>query len=334
LANNDYDALLIVSFGGPEGPDEVMPFLENVVRGRNVPRERLLAVAEHYQHFGGVSPLNAQNRQLAAALQKELDANGPKLKVYLGNRNWHPFLADTLRQMQSDGVRRALAFFTSAFSSYSSCRQYLENIAAARDEFGRDAPTVDKLRAYFNHPGFIEAMTDQTLTALAQIPLDRREHTHLVFTAHSIPMSMAAGCQYEAQLRLSSDLLAAALGHKSWQLAFQSRSGPPTQPWLEPDINLALQAASADARDVVVVPIGFISDHMEVVYDLDTEAMQTAKSLGLNVVRAKTVGTHPRFVRMIRELILERTTSGPRLVLGDLPSSPDICPADCCPIGH
>jgi ferrochelatase len=335
LATTDYDTLLIVSFGGPEGPDEVMPFLENVVRGRNVPRERLLAVAEHYQHFGGISPLNAQNRQLAVALQKELNANGPELKVYLGNRNWHPFLADTLRQMRSDGVRHALAFFTSAFSSYSSCRQYSENIAAARLEVGPDAPTIDKLRPYFNHPGFIEAMADRTQTTLAEFRLDRREQAHLVFTAHSIPMSMAAGCQYEVQLREASRLVAAALGHKSWQLAFQSRSGPPTQPWLEPDISDALRAlAGAGTRDIVVVPIGFISDHMEVVYDLDTEAMQTAKSLGLNMVRTKTVGTHPRFVQMIRELILERASGSERLSVGGLPPSPDVCASDCCPAGR
>jgi len=335
LATSNYDALLIVSFGGPEGPNEVMPFLENVVRRRNVPRERLLAVAEHYQHFGGVSPLNAQNRQLAAALQKELDANGPKLKVYLGNRNWHPFLADTLRQMRSEGVRRALALFTSAFSSYSSCRQYLENIAAARNEIGPDAPTVDKLRGYFNHPGFIQAMADRTQTARTEVPPDRREAAHLVFTAHSIPLSMAAGCQYEVQLREASHRVAASLGVNSWQLAFQSRSGPPTQPWLEPDINDALRAfAGGDTRDVVVVPIGFISDHMEVVYDLDTEAMQTAKSLGLNMVRTKTVGTHPRFVQMIRELILERRSGSERLSMGNLPPGPDTCPPDCCPIGR
>jgi len=335
LATTDYDALLIVSFGGPEGPDEVMPFLENVVRGRKVPRNRLLAVAEHYQHFGGISPLNAQNRQLAAALQKELDAKGPKLRVYLGNRNWHPFLADTLRQMHSDRVEHSLAFFTSAFSSYSSCRQYLENIAAARDEVGSGAPTVDKLRAYFNHPGFIEAMTDRAQTAMAEIPLDRRNDAQLVFTAHSIPLSMAVGCQYEAQLREASRLVAASLDHKSWQLAFQSRSGPPTQPWLEPDINDTLRTLAASrTRDAVVAPIGFVSDHMEVVYDLDTEAMQNAKSFGMNMVRAKTVGTHPRFVQMIRELILERTAGGPRLIVGDLPPSPDICPADCCPSGR
>jgi protoporphyrin/coproporphyrin ferrochelatase len=331
MTATNYDALLIVSFGGPEGPDEVMPFLENVVRGRHVPRERLLAVAKHYQHFGGISPLNSQNRQLAAAIQKELDANGPKLKVYLGNRNWHPFLADTLRQMRADGIRRSLAFVTSAFGSYSSCRQYLENIAAARDEIGAGAATIDKLRAYFNHPGFIEAMADRTRAAMTEIPSDRRKAAQLIFTAHSIPLSMAAGCQYEAQLREASRLVAATLALDSWQLAFQSRSGPPTQPWLEPDVNDTLRSlAAGGARDVIIVPIGFVSDHMEVVYDLDTEATQTARSLKLNMVRAKTVGTHPRFVQMIRELILERTASGARLVLGGLPPSPDDCAADCC----
>jgi protoporphyrin/coproporphyrin ferrochelatase len=207
----------------------------------------------------------------------------------------------------------------------------LENIAAACDEAGAGAPTVDKLRAYFNHPSFIEAMADRTQEALTEIQSSRREDVQLVFTAHSIPLSMAAGCQYEVQLREASRFVTAAVGHKSWQLVFQSRSGPPTQPWLEPDINEVLQNLARDgARDIIVVPIGFVSDHMEVVYDLDTEAAQTARSLKLNMVRAKTVGTHPRFVQMIRELILERTASGPRLILGDSPLCPDVCPADCC----
>ena len=334
MLTTDYDALIVVSFGGPEGPDDVMPFLENVVRGRNVPRERLLAVAEHYQQFSGVSPLNAQNHRLAAAIQAELDANGPKLKVYLGNRNWHPFLVDTLRQMRADGVRRALGFFTSAFSSYSSCRQYLENIAAARDEVGKEAPTVDKLRAYFNHPGYVGAMADRTHAALAEIPGDRRAAAELVFTAHSIPLSMAAGCQYDVQLREASRLVATSSGRDSWQLTYQSRSGPPGQPWLEPDINDTLRALSAGgATDVVIIPIGFISDHIEILYDLDTEAKQTAQSLGLNMVRAQTVGAHLRFVQMIRELIVERITGGPRLALGQLDLSFDVCPADCCPSG-
>ncbi len=343
-----YDAVLIVSFGGPEGPNEVIPFLETVLRGRNIPRERLLEVAEHYQHFGGVSPINAQNRALAEALRAELKQHGPNLPVYIGNRNWHPFLADTLRQMKADGVRNALGFFTSAYSSYSGCRQYLENIAAAQAEVARDpplplgevrgegAPQVDKLRAYFNHPGFIEPMIERTAAALNQIPAARRTAAKLVFTAHSIPQAMAAASKYESQLRDACQLVAAGVSRNDWQLAWQSRSGPPTQPWLEPDINDVLrELAGQGVRDVVVVPIGFISDHIEVIYDLDTEAKHTADGLGLNMIRAATVGTHPRFVQMIRELIEERISGKPdRPTLGKLGPVPDVCPVDCCPSGR
>lgn len=332
-----YDALLLVSFGGPEGREEVLPFLENVLRGRNVPRERMLAVAEHYYHFGGVSPLNAQNRALLEALKDELATAGLALPLYFGNRNWHPLLPDTLRQMQADGARRAIAFFTSAFSSYSGCRQYRENIAAAQVEVGEGAPQVDKLRAFFNHPGFIEPMIERTSAALAQIPAARRSAAHLLFTAHSIPLAMAANCQYETQFREASRLVADGLGHSNWRLVYQSRSGPPSQPWLEPDIEGALAKIAGDralSQDVVVVPIGFISDHIEVLYDLDEEARRQAVELGLNFVRAGTVGTHPRFVRMIRELVEERVSDKPtRLALGNLGASSDVCPVDCCPSG-
>jgi ferrochelatase len=329
----DYDALLFVSFGGPEGPDEVLPFLENVLRGRNVPRQRMLEVAEHYQHFGGISPINAQNRALIAALENEFATAGLKLPVYFGNRNWHPLLADTLRQMRDDGVRRALAFFTSAFSSYSGCRQYRENIAAAQAEVGVGAPQIDKLRVFFNHPGFIEPMVERTRAALLQIEPPRTAEAHLLFTAHSIPLSMAQNCQYEAHFREASRLVAEGVGHANWRLVYQSRSGPPSQPWLEPDVSDVLTeiAAASGSRDVVLVPIGFISDHMEVVYDLDAEAKLKAEQLGLNLARAGTVGTHPRFVRMIRELVEERLTNSPnRLALGSLGPSHDTCPIDCC----
>jgi ferrochelatase len=329
----DYDALLVVSFGGPEGPDDVLPFLENVLRGRNVPRERMLEVAEHYQHFGGVSPINAQNQALIAALAKEFAAAGLKLPIYFGNRNWHPLLPDTLRQMRTNGVRRAIAFFTSAFSSYSGCRQYLENIAAAQAEVGEGAPQIDKLRAFFNHPGFIEPMIERTRDALLKIEPPRTAEAHLLFTAHSIPLAMAQNCQYEAHFREASRLVAEGVGHTNWQLVYQSRSGPPSQPWLEPDVGDALAeiAAANGSRDVVLVPIGFISDHMEVLYDLDEEARQKADILGLNLVRAGTVGTHPRFVRMVRELVEERMTDSPnRLALGSLGASHDVCPPDCC----
>lgn len=326
-----YDAVLVVSFGGPEKREDVIPFLENVLRGKNVPRERMLEVAEHYYHFGGVSPINAQNRALIAALQVELEQHGPKLPVYWGNRNWHPLLPDTLRQMARDGVRRALGFFTSAYSSYSGCRQYRENIDAAQKEVGPDAPHVEKLRAFFNHPGFIEPQVERTREALEAIPGERQSATRLVFTAHSIPVAMASGCEYANQLRESCRLVAEGLGHSAWELVYQSRSGPPSQPWLEPDVKDHLRAiAGQGMRDVVIVPIGFVSDHLEILFDLDVEARDVCQSLGMNMVRASTVGTHPRFVRMIRELIVERTEDAPRLALGTLGASHDVCPVNCC----
>lgn len=327
-----YDALLLVSFGGPNGPDDVIPFLENVLRGRNVPRERMLEVAEHYYHFGGVSPINAQNLALIEALKAELATHGIDLPIYFGNRNWHPLLPDTLREMSGAGVRRALGFFTSVFSSYSGCRQYLENIAAAREVVGPDAPPVDKLRAFFNHPGFIEAMADRVREALVTFPAAVRPTASILFTAHSIPLAMAANCQYERQLRESCRLVAEAVGQQNWRLVYQSRSGPPSQPWLEPDISVALrELAEAGEKNVVVAPIGFISDHIEVLFDLDVEARQVANDLALKMARAGTVGVHPRFVAMIRELIQERLSDNPqRLALGNMPASHDVCASDCC----
>jgi protoporphyrin/coproporphyrin ferrochelatase len=300
-----YDALLVVSFGGPESNDEVIPFLENVLCGKNVPRERMLAVAEHYYHFGGKSPINAQNRQLIAALQVELDRHGPKLPIYWGNRNWNPLLADTLKQMQRDGVRRALAFVTSAFSSYSGCRQYRENIAQAQAQVGTGAPTVDKLRVFHNHPGFIAAMVDRVRVALEEIPEPARGSSLVLYTAHSIPLSMAQSCNYVKQLKEACRLVSEAIGRTGDRLVFQSRSGPPTQPWLEPDVlDYLREVKQRDlAASVVLAPIGFISDHMEVLYDLDTEAKQLCADLQLPMARAGTAGTHPEFVRMIRELM-------------------------------
>jgi ferrochelatase len=333
MATPTYDAILIVSFGGPEGMDDVMPFLENVLRGKNVPRERMLEVAEHYRRFGGVSPLNAQNRALVAALRNELETHGQRLPVYWGNRNWHPLLPEAMRQMAADGVRRGLAFFTSAYSSYSSCRQYLENIEQARAEVGSAAPPIDKLRAYFNHLGFIEAMIDRTREAIERIPTERRGCVTLVFTAHSIPLAMARGCSYEAQLREASRLVAEAVGYSRWQLVFQSRSGPPNQPWLAPDIGEWLRSPGEHRDgDIVVVPIGFVSDHVEVIYDLDIAARAVCDELGINMVRAATVGTHPRFISMVRELIVKRIAEcRDRPTLGTLGASHDVCPADCCP---
>jgi ferrochelatase len=328
-----HDALLLVSFGGPERREDVFPFLENVTRGRDVPRDRLLEVAEHYYHLGGASPINAHNRALLAAIRAELEARGPRLRVYWGNRNWHPLLADAVRAMARDGVRRALAFVTSAYGAYSACRQYREDIARAVAEAGAGAPTVEKLRLFYNHPGFIEAMVDAAEAALAALAPAERPRAHLAFTAHSIPLALARSSDYEAQLRESATLVAERLAsHPPWQLVYQSRSGPPAVPWLEPDVRDHLaDLARRGVTAAVLVPIGFVSDHVEVRYDLDTEAAETARALGLRLVRARTAGTHPAFVGMIRELCLERTDGAPARALGPRGPAPDTGAADCCP---
>ena len=330
--NPSYDAILFVSFGGPEGMEDVIPFLENVLRGRNVPRERMLQVARHYELFGGVSPINEQNRQMIAALKEELETNGPTLPVYFGNRNWHPMLADSIRQMRDDGITNALAFVTSAYSSFSSCRQYLENIAEARQIVGEGAPRVEKIRAFYNHPLFIEANAENIRASLAKIPAERRSSAQLVFTAHSIPMSMATNCDYEAQLGEAARLVADELGRDQWCLVYQSRSGSPAQPWLAPDIlDYLRELHAAGIRDVVISPIGFVSDHMEIIYDLDTEAMALCNELGLNMIRAATAGTHPSFIKMIRELIMERIDpERPRRFLGAKGARNNSCHSDCC----
>ena len=329
----NYDAILVVSFGGPEGHDDVIPFLENVLRGRNVPRERMLAVADHYYHFDGKSPINQQTRELIAALKDELAQHGPKLPVYWGNRNWHPMLADTLRQMKKDGIKRALAFVTSAYSSYSGCRQYREDIARAQAEIGEGAPQVEKLRAFFNHPGFLGATEDRLTEALAQLPADARQKVQVVYVAHSIPLSMANTSDYVKQLEEVRRLASEAIGIKNDALVYQSRSGAPGQPWLEPDILDYLREVKEKnlAGAVVIAPISFISDHMEVLYDLDIEAKQLCDSLGLPMERAKTVGVHPKFIAMIRELVLERTEGAERRALGGIGPREDICAEDCCP---
>lgn len=321
-----------MSFGGPEGPDDVLPFLENVTVGRNVPRERLLEVAHHYERFGGVSPINAQNRALIAALETELAAHEIRLPVYFGNRNWHPFLADTLRTMRADGVRRALMFVTSAYSSYSGCRQYREDVERAQAAVGEGAPAIDKLRVFYNHPGFVAPNAANLRRALESIPAPRRAAARVFFTAHSVPLAMARGSAYVAQLREAARLVADAAGAPDWSLAYQSRSGPPQVPWLEPDILDELDRAAAEgARDAVILPLGFISDHMEVLFDLDVEAAERAAGLGLGLVRVPTVGTDPAFVAMIRELIAERLDPGlPRRALGELGPSHDVCAATCC----
>jgi ferrochelatase len=332
-----YDALLLVSFGGPEGMDDVMPFLETVTAGRGVPRDRLEEVAEHYYHFGGVSPINGQNRALLAALRADFEANDLKMPIYWGNRNWTPTLTEALTQMRDDGVRDAIAILTSAYASFSGCRQYLDAIERARAEVGDHAPSVDRLRQYFNHPGFVEPMADGVRRALQELPESLAAQAHLAFVAHSIPSVMAAaagpsGNLYTTQLSEATRLVAASVGGShEVTLSYCSRSGAPTTPWLEPDICHRLEAIAKDGTPaVVVVPIGFVSDHMEVGYDLDTEAAARADQLGLAFVRSATVGTDARFVAMIRELVLERMGEGDKRALGDLGPAHDVCPPQCC----
>jgi ferrochelatase len=333
-------ALLVQSFGGPEGPGDVLPFLRNVTRGRGVPDSRLEEVAEHYRHFGGVSPINAQNRALIAALRDQFAAHGIELPIYWGNRNWHPYLADAVRQMRDDGVRRALVFTTSATSSYSGCRQYREDLARARDDVGADAPELVKLRHYFDHPGFIAAQADGVRVALADLPSEVRDGARLVYTAHSIPVAMneASGPLrnglYAAQQRETARLVTAAVRGDGtpFDLVWQSRSGPPQVPWLEPDINDHLRAlAGSGVPAVVVTPSGFVSDHVEVRWDLDEEARATAASLGLPYARAATVGTHPDFVAAVRELVEEVLRGAAPRSLGSLGLCGIDCPDGCCP---
>ncbi len=339
--SSPYDALLIVGFGGPEKPDDVMPFLENVTRGKPVPRERLLEVAEHYMHFSGISPINQQVRDLIAVLQPELQRRGIELPLYWGNRNWTPLLTDTLQEMTSKGVKRALAFVLAAYSSYSSCRQYRENLEAARQAAGENAPHIDKVRVFYNHPDFVEANVDRIRAAFEQLPADDRDTAHIAFTAHSIPMIMADNCQYAAQLTETGRLIAERLDIPAsrWRLVYQSRSGRPTDPWLEPDILDHLQSLKDQSvSQVVIAPIGFLSDHIEVLFDLDDEAAQKAKELGLRMVRAGTVGTHPKFVSMLGELIAERLADADgdsgycpnRRAIGHFGPNHDVCPTDCC----
>lgn len=328
-----YDSILLVSFGGPEKAEDVMPFLANVTRGRGIPAERLREVAEHYYHFGGKSPINDQCRELIAALRPELDAHEIRLPIYWGNRNWQPYLADTLRQMRDDGMKHALALMTSAYSSYSGCRQYRENIMQAQAEVGEGAPRVDKIRVFYNHPSFIEAMTDRVQAAMKQFGDSVHGLIHFVGTAHSIPCSMAESSDYVKQLRETLRLLATSSGLTTGELVFQSRSGPPNQPWLEPDILDHLRHLhSQGVKNVLVTPIGFISDHLEVMFDLDTEAKDLAQELGMTMVRVPTAGTHPAFIRMLRQLVAERVSKDePKLAIGLYPPNHDVCPANCCP---
>jgi ferrochelatase len=336
LGADEFDAILVVGFGGPECPEDVLPFLENVTRGRNIPRDRMLEVAEHYGHFGGVSPINAQVRALIAALRHELDRHGISLPIYWGNRNWHPLLADTVSEMTAAGIQRALAVVLAAFSSYSSCRQYREDIERARLAVGAGAPCVDKLRVFYNHPEFIAANADRVRVALDSIAADHRDSVRIAFTAHSIPVSMATNCDYEHQLYETCQLVAREVGiaPERSALVYQSRSGRPGDPWLEPDILDHLKDLHGrGVKDVVIHPIGFLSDHMEVMYDLDEEARHLCDAISLTMVRSQTVGTHPRFVSMLRELIVERIERYGGLIrraVGSYGPSHDVCPAACC----
>ncbi|MEU6484160.1 ferrochelatase [Streptomyces sp. NPDC046887] len=350
-----YDALLLLSFGGPEGPDDVVPFLENVTRGRGIPTERLREVGQHYFLFGGVSPINDQNRALLAALRKDFADAGLDLPVYWGNRNWAPYLTDALREMVRDGRRHIAVLATSAYASYSGCRQYRENLAdalATLEAEGLPLPRVDKLRHYFNHPGFVRPMIDGVLRSLAELDEEVRAGAHLAFTTHSIPTASAdtsgpvgehgEGGAYVAEHLDTARLIADAVRQETgvehpWQLVYQSRSGAPHIPWLEPDICDHLEELhGVGAPAVVMVPIGFVSDHMEVLYDLDTEATAKAAELGLPVRRSATVGDDPRFAAAVRDLLLERAAaergSAPeRCALGSLGPSHDLCPVGCCP---
>jgi ferrochelatase len=341
-----YDALLLVSFGGPERSEDVIPFLENVTRGRGVPRERLDEVASHYYRLGGRSPINDQCRALLSAIEADLAAHGVDLPVYWGNRNWDPFLADTVAKMGADGIRRAAAFVTSAYSSYSGCRQYREDVFRAASG-AADAPQIDRLRHYFNHPGFVEAFTDTAVTAVERLPDPLRARARLLFVTHSIPTSMAAssgpdGGAYEAQHRSAAEVVSSAVRARTgaaadWELVYCSRSGPPQAPWLEPDVNDRLEQLAAEGVEaVVVVPLGFVSDHMEVVFDLDTEAAETADRLGLAFSRAATPGVHAAFVGVARDLLLERAAAErgepvARQAVGEIDAAWDLCAADCCP---
>ncbi|QDT64956.1 ferrochelatase [Calycomorphotria hydatis] len=331
----DYDAVLVVSFGGPEKKEDVIPFLENVLRGRNVPRERMLEVAEHYYHFDGYSPLNDQVRELLEKLREDFESAGTELPIYWGNRNWHPMLADTIRQMRDDGVKKGLALVLSSYSCYSGCRQYREDVYRACEEVGEGAPQFDKVRVWYNHPLFIEANADKVQTAIDQLPNGANEQFHIAYTAHSIPSSMAETSDYVKQLSETCRLTSEAVGvpENRWRLVYQSRSGRPQDPWLEPDICDHLKALYNDGiRHCVVMPIGFLSDHMEVLYDLDDEARKLADELGMTMQRAQTVGTDARFVSMLRELVEERLEEeSDRSAIGKFGPNHDICPENCCP---
>ena len=349
-----YDALLLYSFGGPNKPEDVVPFLRNVTAGKGIPDERLEEVGEHYYGFGGRSPINEQNLELKAALETELAARGIDLPVVWGNRNWEPYTSDALDELEKLGAQRAVALVTSAFSSYSGCRQYREDLAVTLDKRGQLGPDgstgvqFDKIRSYFNHPGFARANVDAVVEAYGELAAQGGSgaDAKLVFVTHSIPDTMEAASRIshatysEQHLDLAAVVaaeVAERLGHDvPWDLAYCSRSGPPSQPWLEPDVNDHLEALAGEGlRSVVLSPIGFISDHMEVAYDLDTEALATAKGLGMTAVRAGTVGTREPFVSGLVDLLLERAALArdeeiTEATVGSLPALRSVCAPGCC----
>jgi ferrochelatase len=350
-----YDAIVLAGFGGPEGQDDVLPFLRNVTRGRGIPDERLEEVAHHYRHFGGVSPINEQNRGLKAALEAELASRGIDLPVLWGNRNWQPYLADALREAADRDLTTLLGLATSAYSSYSSCRQYREDFAGALAETGLDdGLRIDKVRQYFDHPGFVEPFVDGLRTALADLAERGIADSaiRVLFATHSIPTADAErsgprdrdfgdGGAYAAQHLAVAEVVmsragvsTSSTGGIAWQLVYQSRSGPPTQPWLEPDANDVIAGLpNQGVEAVVIVPLGFVSDHMEVLWDLDTEATETAAEHGLVVIRTPTPGTHPAYVSGLVDLVLERVNGTPtadRPALTELGPWYDVCRPGCC----
>lgn len=346
-----YDAILLASFGGPEGQDDVIPFLRNVTRGRGIPEERLEEVAHHYRAFGGISPINAQNRLLKVALENELARRGIDLPVLWGNRNWGPYLSEALVEANERGFRTLIAIGTSAYSSYSGCRQYREDYAKALTDTGLDGViTIDKVRQFFDHPGFVTPFIEGLRTGLAEVLSAgiTLAETHVLFSTHSIPSTDAAksgpafrdfgdGGAYAAQHRAVAEVVVAAQDGSEpigWSLVFQSRSGPPTQPWLEPDVNDAIRdLAGRGIRAVVIVPLGFVSDHMEVKWDLDTEAMQTSQELDVMAVRVPTPGIHPAYVAGLIDLVLERRDAiavADRPALTELGPWYDVCRSGCC----